>query len=331
MEKINRKKKNELKSIWRKYKDKVLSFAFGALVVFVIMMLVYPERIAKLKNGSEPIVKVGSEYITADTLYENMKEYYNISILLDEIDSLILENKYELNSEDEKEIEETADYYISSYESYYGYTEEEFLNSKGFDSRDDFIEYLTLDYRRSLYFNSYLESIISEEEIEKYYEDNVFADIDANTIYVSIDTESSDDTDLIKEILNKLNSGKTYEEVKDEYEKKATFTERGYVSFDTEIDSEILDELKSLKDGEYSKDYIETDSGYYVVFRLQSKEKAEFEDVKERIIEKIKIEKQEEDENIYYKSLIILREQAGLSFKDTVLEKKYENFKKQYE
>ena len=93
------------------------------------------------------------------------------------------------------------------YEENYGLTKEKFLTQNGFDSEDEFIEFLTLDYLRNKYYEEYIASQISDEEIEKYYNENVFAPINVEHILVRIPSEVNDDAALSRLIVG----GHTFE------------------------------------------------------------------------------------------------------------------------
>ena len=101
----------------------VFSFIGGALVVALITVIIWPDRIATLKDGTQPVVKVNGETITADFLYEEMKKNYSISYLIEYIDKAILDKKYEETDEMKDEIEKTAQSYFDMYEQYYGMDE----------------------------------------------------------------------------------------------------------------------------------------------------------------------------------------------------------------
>ena len=49
----------------------------------------------------------------------------------------------------------------------------DFLKQNNFESHSEFIEKLKLGYRRNKYFDEYVESLISKDEINKYYEEKV--------------------------------------------------------------------------------------------------------------------------------------------------------------
>ena len=98
----------------------IFSFIGGALLVALITVIIWPDRIATLSDGTQPILKVNEETITADFLYEEMKKDYNISYLIEYIDKAILDEKYEENDEMKEEVEKTAQSYFDMYEQYYG-------------------------------------------------------------------------------------------------------------------------------------------------------------------------------------------------------------------
>ena len=161
----------------------IYGFVAGLLIGLGIMIIFMPERIAELEDGTQPVASIDGKIFTADELYEDMKDYYSVSLLLDNIDRTILEEMYPTDDEMMTSVRETADSYIAQYEQY-GYTEEQFLSGNGFANYDEFVEYLTLDYRRNLYFDDAVKDSITDDEINNYYEDEVFGDIDSKHILI---------------------------------------------------------------------------------------------------------------------------------------------------
>ena len=311
----------------------IYGFAAGLLLGLLILAL-QPKKIAELKDGTQPVAYLGDEAITADELYADMKKQYSVSLLINLIDNDILVEKYPETDEMKSDVEDTATYWFNAYNTYYGYDEETFLSKNGFSSRQDFLDYLTLDYRRNLYYEEYLKNQISDKEIEKYYEDNVYGDIDTKHILVSVD-ESDGLSDayakaLAEEIISKLDSGSSWDDVVKEYEDQITAEELGYQSFDASLDEAYVAEMNSLENGTYSKTPVKSSYGYHVVYRIDQKEKPELSDVKDAIIEKLGTELEEKDENIKYKALIAMREEANLKFTDEDLESKYNSYVSTY-
>ena len=60
------------------------------LATVLVVILIWPDRIAKLENGLEPVASIDGLTVTAEDLYEDMKEIYSVNNLLDIIDNKIL-------------------------------------------------------------------------------------------------------------------------------------------------------------------------------------------------------------------------------------------------
>ena len=338
--KVNEKKKikknnEKLDNILKKIDENrnvIFSFIGGALVVALVTVIIWPDRIATLKDGTQPVVNVNGETITADFLYEEMKKNYSISYLVDYIDKAILDKKYEETEEMKEEVEKTAQNYFDMYNQYYQMDEATFLAQSGFESREQFIDALKLDYRRKLYYEDYLKSQITEEQIQKYYDEEVYGDINTQHLLVSVNDDMSDEDakKLAEEIIGKLNEGKSFEEVKEEYKDKVTYENLKYVAFNANLESSFLEALKGLSENSYTKEPVKTSYGYHVIYRTDQKEKPKLEDVKDSIIEKLCDELDASDENLYDKTLVKMREEAGLDFSDSVMKEKYEEYIKDF-
>ena len=264
-----------------------------------------------------------------------MKEIYSVNNLLDIIDNKILEEKYPETDEMNTELNDQAENYYNMYNQYYGYSKEEFLTKSGFGSERAFIEYLRLQYRRTQYTDDYIKEQITDKEIEKYYEDKVYGDINTKHILVKVSSSATDEEkkeaeNLAKEIITKLNEGKSFDEVKDEYKDKITYEELGYKAYNASLESAYMEAMQKLENNSYTKEPVQTSYGYHVIYRIDQKEKPALKDVKEEIITSLVSEHKSEDTSVQYKALEKMREDAKLKFTDTVLEKKYETYKSQY-
>lgn len=318
-----------------KYRLAIYGVIGGVLATILVVILIWPDRIAKLENGLEPVAEIDGLTVTAEDLYEDMKEIYSVSSLLDKIDNKVLEEKYPENDEMNDELQEEAENYYNMYNQYYGISKEEFLAKNGFGSERAFIEYLRLQYRRSKYTDDYVKGLITDKEINNYYEDKVYGDINTKHILVKVDSNATDEDkknaeNLAKEIISKLNEGKTFDEVKEEYKDQITYEELGYKAYNASLESAYMEAMQKLENNSYSKEPVKTSYGYHVIYRIDQKEKPALEDVKEEIITSLVEEKKSEDTYIQYKALEKMREDVNLKFTDTVLEKKYETYKSQY-
>ena len=307
----------------------------GILVTVLVVVLIWPDRIATLKDGTQPVATIDGMTFTADELYEDMKDIYSVSSLLDKLDTKILTDKYPDTDEMDDEVTSQAENYYKAYEQYYKMSKEDFLKQNGFNTEKKFLEYLKLNNRRTKYVKEYTQSEVTDKEIDKYYEDKVYGDINTKHMLVKVDSSASDDDkkeaeNLAKEIISKLDEGKTFDEVKEEYKDKITYEELGYKSYNAALEEAYKNEMKNLKDGEYSKEPVKTSYGYHIVYRIDQKEKPALEDIKDQIMEEIADEKISNDKNLYYVVLDKMRENANLKFEDTVLKDKYDNYMSQY-
>ena len=307
----------------------------GILVTVLVVVLIWPDRIATLKDGTQPVATIDGMTLTADELYEDMKDIYSVSSLLDKLDTKILTDKYPDTDEMDDEVTSQAENYYKAYEQYYKMSKEDFLKQNGFNTEKKFLEYLKLNNRRTKYVKEYTENEVTDKEINKYYEDKVYGDINTKHMLVKVDSSASDDDkkeaeNLAKEIISKLDEGKTFDEVKEEYKDKITYEELGYKSYNAALEEAYKNEMKNLKDGEYSKEPVKTSYGYHIVYRIDQKEKPALEDIKDQIKEEIADEKISNDKNLYYVVLDKMRENANLKFEDTVLKDKYDNYMSQY-
>ena len=316
----------------------IILFVVGFLVATLLFRcILWPDRIATLKDGTQPIATLDGKNITADDLYTSMKNYYSVKVFLNNVDKLILNKKYPDTDEMKKEIQSTADYYYQVYEKNYGYTKDKFLSEYGFASEADFLESLSLDYRRNKYYEEYAKSLVTDKEIEKYYENDVFGDVDSKHILVSIKKDSDTDglTDseakaLAEEIIGKLNNGTSWDDIITEYGDKITHEELGYQAFNASLESAYLKECKDLAVGSYSKTPVLTSYGYHIVYKIAQKDKPELNNIKDDVIEVLAKEKKNNDTNLYYKALINLREKAKLEFTDTKLKDEYNDYINSY-
>lgn len=333
--KVNDDKVFKMLEFFDKYRLAIYGAVGGILITVLVVVIIWPDRIATLKDGTQPVAEIDGYTVTANDLYEDMKDVYSISSLLDKIDNKILVEKYPETDEMNDELKQQAESYYSAYKQYYKMDKETFLSNNGFGSEKAFLEYLRLQYRRNKYAEDYIKTLISDKEVEKYYEDKVYGDINTKHILIKVDSSASDEDkkkaeDLAKEIISKLNDGKSFDDVKEEYKDQITYEELGYKSYNANLESAYMEAMQKLENNSYSKEPVKTSYGYHVIYRIDQKEKPALEDVKEEIIDSLVSEKKSEDKNISYVALDKMREESGLKFSDTVLEKKYNTYMSQY-
>ena len=302
-------------------KKTILVFIIGFSIGITLTILLRPDAISQLKNGEEKVVSIDNYTITADTLYESLKNMGSVYIIINEIDAKILDNLYETTDEMIEEVTSEANYYLNTASNYYGYSVTAFLSSNGFTSFEDFKNNLILEYKRNLYLTDYLKKEITEEEIKNFY-NNLTGAMSGKYILI-------DDLDTTKKILADLKSGKTYSEIINAYNDKINIKALKNIEFDSNIEDEIYEELKNLEVNSYSNNYFNLNDKYVVVFKDDEIEKASLKDLNERIKIYLAEEKiNQDDGTIANEILNDLREKYNLHFFDTSIEKEYLNYLK---
>ena len=284
----------------------------------------------KLKNGKEVAIKINGENITADTLYDELREKYAQYQIIDDIDKKIFDVIYK----DDEEIEEQVKNQFESYESQYnqnGQTFEDVLKSYGYKNAKQFKEELKLNIQRNKAIDDYIKDNITKKEIQKYYDENYAGDISAKHILISVTDEVSEEEALekAKDLIKQLEDGADFDTLardnSDDPGSKDNGGDLGYFNKGQMV-KEFEDAAYSLKINEYTKEPVKTSYGYHIILKTGEKEKAELKNAKEDIIEKLLVQKKEEDKTISITALDKIRKNYGLKFKDSKLKSIYKKY-----
>lgn len=293
----------------------------------------------KLEGGEKELVSFTDTKLNISTndLYEKLKDKYGINFLIDMIDTKILDKEFP----DSDSINDYVNIQVNSIKNYYK-TETEFLeyiNNYGYKNEDELKEYFKLNYKRNLAIKDYLKTLVSEDDINNYYNNKITGDIETKHILIEVKTTSSQTEEekrtvkeealkKAKEAIAKLNEGKNFDEVCKEYsDDDATKNMGGLMGFinTLNLDDVSRQELTKLEVGKYSTEALETEYGYEIFMKVSEKDKPKLEDVKTHIIETLADEKLTKDSKLQYKGLEYIRDKYGFSIKDEDLQVYYEN------
>ena len=297
----------------------------------------------KPTNANETVVSFskGDFKINVDDLYQTLKERYATNYIIQQIDNEILNKEYESDSDTDAYVENQLKILKMYYENSDSKLQEALQNA-GYKNIDEYKNIIATNYKRELATKDYVKKDISEDEIKKYYDNNVYGEITISHILVKL--ESSDNltndekkeaeqkaNDKIKEIYEKLDSGKTFAEIAKEYsEDTATTNDGGKIGTFTKdemtkkFNQEFEDAAMALKVGEYTKKAVKSSYGYHIIYKDAEKEKPTYEEAKENVIDTLVEEKIKEDTKAEYKALIELREKYGLTFNDDEIKSQYD-------
>ena len=307
------------------------------IAIFMLMIATGCKKQIGVKEGNLVTFKNEKLNITTNDLYDKLKEKYGTNTLIDMIDTQILNQEFP----DSDEIDEYVNTQVDAIKNYYS-TETEFLqyiNNYGYKNVEELKDYFKLNYKRNLAVNKYLENSLSDDEIKKYYDDNITGDITGSHILIEVKSTDSMSEDekrtakeealtKAKEAIEKLNDGTSFSEVAKEYSNdEATKNNGGKMgTFNTlELDDVSRQELVKLEKGKYSETPIETEYGYEIFYVEEIAEKPTLESVKSKITKKLSSEKLTADSTLQYKGLMAIRKEYGFNIEDEDLVVYYEN------
>jgi foldase protein PrsA len=310
-------------------KNKIL---LNALVISAGALILTGCGTVKLKNGEKVAISVNGGNITSDSFYKTLRNKYGKSILVDEIDKKIFNEIYKDNKEIESQVDNQLEYIKKQYSDDFEGT----LKSAGYDSEDALKDELRLNYQRDKAVSDYVKDSIKEDEIKKYYDEEVVGDISAKHILIKV--KSDDDEDGLsdkealkkaKDIIKKLDKGEDFDKLakenSDDEGSKEKGGDLGYFNKGDMVE-EFENAAYDLKVSEYTKEPVKTTYGYHIILKTGEKDKASYKSLKNDIKEKIKDKKLEEDKTLTVTALDEIRKNYKLKIKDSKLKKLYKEY-----
>ena len=311
-------------------------------MLLVVLLLTGCASNAKLSNGEEKVVDLTVGAISVDDLYKEMKNKYALNILINMVDTKILDQKYKEDDEEKKYIESMKNqaemYYKYVYSQQYSSYSQFLLSQYGVSSADELDPIFRLDNRRNKAVKEYAKSLVSEKEINDYYETKIVGDMKVSHILIKVDQSSEDENankeakdkaySKAQEIIKKLDEGGDFATLAKENSEDSSKSNGGDIGYFNDGDNEeaFFEASKKLKVGEYTKTPVETKYGYHIIKLTDKKEKESLEKVREKIEDALGEEKQKADDNFSYKALISLRRDSKIDITDKDLKKQYENY-----
>lgn len=320
--------------------QKKKGIAFLLLIVLVCVLVTGCGKKAELEKNST-IVKYKSGKIKAETLYEDLRDKYGISVLIDMIDHNIFDKKYKTTDDETKYV----DNQISQMKSQYGDNDETFLAAVkqylGVESIDELRNMISLEYKRNLAVEDYIKDNIKDDEIQKYYDEEVIGDMKVRHILIKpkttddMSTEEKEDAEKkakekAEKLIKKLDDGADFAKLAKKYsDDTGSKTDGGLIDYfnkDSGMDEAFLNASIKLEKGKYTTEPVKSTYGYHIILKVDQKKKASLKKSKDDILDKLKDEKLNADASLRYETLIEVRKKAGLEFKDDSLKKDYDEY-----
>lgn len=293
-------------------------------------------KVAELKNGEQVVGKLNGKTITANELYEELKEKGGSTTFINMVDEFIANKEIKTDDSVKNEANSQLEQLKLQYESM-GQSFDDVLKGAGYSNEDELLEELILEVKKQKVVKNYLKENVKEDEINDYYEKNIEGEITARHILIipdvnddMSDEEKTKEKEKAKEkaekLIKELNDGKDFKELaKKESEDEGSKENGGLVENITKdsVVEPFYNAVKELKDGEYTKEPVESSYGYHIILRESQKEKPKLEEVKDDILEKIVEEKLSSDENIYSTTWEEIRKKYKLDIQDSEIKKGY--------
>lgn len=307
-----------------------------AILLVIVLGLMTGCGTAKLSDGKESVVTFKDNAgISAETLYEKLKDKHGVEVLVNLIDTELLSKEYSKTDSEQ----DYVDNMFNSYKKQWGDNFKRYMAYYfGVSTEDELKEYIRLNYRRNAWTEDYAKKQVTDKEINDYYKDYVVGDITASHILIASEaTDKMSDSEkkaaeekalkLAKEIIEKLKKGEKFEDLAKEYSDDSSNSEKGGVlsTFNdrSTLDKNFLESAIKLEVGKYSTTPVKSQYGYHIIYKTKQEDKPELDTVKTSVIAKIANEKIENDSSFASKALVALREKYEMNITDSKLESSY--------
>lgn len=313
--------------------------AKGLLCASLLILITGCGRSAKLKDGSELVFKLDNIQMSAEDFYQKLKDNYGTYTLVNSIDELLLDKVYETDSDMKTKI----DSQIITLKNQYGSDFNEAISYYyGVSNEKQLRELVEMSLKRQNAINDYADSLITDKQIEEYYNEKTIGDIKASHILITSEA-TNDMTDeektkleneafnKAKEVIKKLDNGAKFEDLAKEYSKDGSANDGGNLGYFNrgEMASEFEEAVIKLEVGKYTKEPVKTQFGYHIILKTDQKEKPSLEESKEKIKTTLSKELVANTQNISAFALEWLREKNNLTIYDAELKIKYDHYMNQ--
>ena len=305
-------------------------------------------KVPELQNGQQVVVEVDGKQFTAEEFFDELKANYGTSALVNLVSNYITDQ--EITEELAKEAEKKAQSEYDTMYAYYGSNWNQVLASSGYSSGEQLLEDITNNYRQSLVLEEYIKTdVITEEEIQEYYDNDIFGDSSVRHILIipEVDDDMDEDeeadakrealeeaTKIIETLQDSKNLEEDFQEIaKDQSDDEGTASEGGLlenINSDSGLAEEFWEAARDLKVGEFTTEPIETEFGYHIIYKVSQKDKPTLNEVRDTILDNLVDELlSEENASIIYWAG--LREKYNMVIHDDTIKNNYEGTLKQYQ
>ncbi|MCM1370899.1 MAG: peptidylprolyl isomerase [Clostridium sp.] len=310
-------------------KKKVLVFAVCGLFI-----LSGCSKSPKLSDGKQVVASLNGKDITAEELFDNMKQSYGTSSLISLVDEYIISKEIT----DESEFIEEAEIQIQQYKISYGDQWNDFLQYYNYSSEEDLKKDLLLQLKSEELAKKQIKESITEEDLKKYYDENISTELTVKHILIKPDVDkdaSSDEKAKAEEkayseaveLIKKLDEGADFETLaKENSDDTGSASNGGLITGVTKsgYDANFYKGALELEDGKYSKTPIKSEYGYHIIYTISRTEAESYDEMKESLYDKVISKKISDDPYLTYKAWDEIRKKYNINIIDTTIKSSYE-------
>lgn len=315
------------------------------IVIGALILLTGCGKVPKLQDGKEVVASIDGYDLTAEELYEKLKESGGLNIIINQIDEKIIEKEIG----ESKDAKEYADNQIKSLklqaELYKIDFNDDFIQQNyGYKNESELKKAIETSYNRNEVLQNFLQKKLTDEEINEYYNKEIYGEMTVKHILISpnVDKDATDEQkeeaenkalEKAKDLINQIKDGADFDTLaKENSDDTGTASQGGlFANFTKQgVVSEFFDASLNLKNGEYTTTPVKTTYGYHIILKVSQNEKPKLEDVIDDIKETLAQNKLEEDNTLSITAWDEIRKEHNLSINEDSIKKDYEEIINSY-
>ncbi len=314
---------------------------------YLLLLLCLPllmtgcKKIPQLQDGKQVIVEINGKQFTAEEFFDELKEISGTGVLVNLVNNYIAEQ--ELSDEMKEDAKSQAQSQYDSLYAYYSSDWDNFLRDYGYTSGDAFLAYLQESYMQSATIEQYVRNdVITDEEIQTYYDENIYGEITVRHILISpdVDDDATDEEieeaeatalEKAKELITQIQNSENLEEdftnlAKENSDDIGTVEQGGLlenITNESGLVEEFWEAANDLEVGEFTTEPVKTRFGYHIIYKVSQKEKPSLDSVKDKVLDGLVSEllSATDAESIYWAGL---REKYNMVIYDDIIKDSYD-------
>lgn len=290
----------------------------------------------KLQDGKEVVASIDGFSVTAEEVYAELKDQYGVSVVVNKIDEAIT-NKEITDEKEAKEYAESQLKAIKAQYEQYGMDFKEALVNAGYADEGVLTKAIITDYKKNLVLTNYLKDKLTDDEINKYYDNEIYGEMTVKHILIKpVVTDSMSDEEKktaenealekAKKIIKELDEGADFEKLAKENSDDAGTASQGglFANFTKQgVVEEFFNASLELKNGEYTKEPVKTTYGYHIILKVSENEKPKLDDVIDDIKDTLVNNKIKENQSLNVTAWDEIRSKYNISFNDSAIKDAY--------